>query len=146
MSDGEQDTRNKTEFLIADAAHQQAMNFLAGPARHLIDTKAKTDFTAKLNKIFNEAASMAYMLWTRRTDMRVYSLHDMGETLFDAESPYFEPDTLVRHDDHDDGLRGRPITMVVHPLLKAYGTDEAKDYDEGRVWAKGVVWLDSRKV
>ena len=34
--------------------------------------------------------------------------------------------------------------MFVHPLLEVAGTDEAKDYDQERVWAKGVVWLDSK--
>jgi len=77
--------------------------------------------------------------------MRCVFLHEMANPTFDAESPFFDPDSLVRYDDHEDGLRGRPVTIMVHPLLEVYGTEEAKDYDKGRVWAKGVVWLDSRK-
>jgi hypothetical protein len=29
--------------------------------------------------------------------------------------------------------------------LQLYGTNDAKDYDRGSVWAPAEVWLDSRK-
>jgi hypothetical protein len=51
----------------------------------------------------------------------------------------------VRYDDHADHLFGRPFTVVVRPIMKAFGTEEGEGYDQkGRVWAKAVVWLDSR--
>ena len=144
-SDAEKQMRSRTEGLIAQIADRQASNFLTGPARHLIDNETKTDLTNKLKKIYKEAASVSYMLWTRRTEMRCFTLHEMNHPAFDAESPYFNPDSLVRYDEHEDQLKDKLITVMVHPLLQVYGTDEAKDYHKGRVWAKGVVWLDSRK-
>jgi hypothetical protein len=144
-SDAEKQMRSLTEGLIAQIANLQACNFLTGPARHLIDNETKTDFMNKLKEIYKEAASVSYMLWTRRTEMRCFTLDEVGHLAFDAESPHFEPDNLVRYDEHEDQLKDKPITVMVHPLLQVYGTDEAIDYHRGRVWAKGVVWLDSRK-
>jgi hypothetical protein len=145
-SDSEPDKRmrNTTKSKIAKVADQKASDFLAGPAKHLIDPNSNPDLQAKLFKIFNDTASMAYELWMRRTYMECLTLDDMDRPLFDSESRCLDPDSLVRYDDHEDELRGRPITMIVHPILVVYGTDEAKEYDNVRVWTKGVVWLDSR--
>ena len=78
--------------------------------------------------------------------MRCSTLRDIEQPGFDAESLFFDPDTLMRHEDHGNQLKDRPITVLVHPLLEVAGTDETKDYDQGRVWVKGVVWLDSKLV
>lgn len=143
MSDGEKDLRSRTLAAIARVAQQQATSFLAGPASILVEKSPNSEAIHKLNKIYDAAAIQSYMLWTRRTEMRCYTLRDM-QLDFDAESRLFDPDTLVKYDDHEDHLKGRPITVLVHPLLEVAGTDEAKDYDRARVWVKGVVWLDSK--
>ena len=70
-------------------------------------------------------------------------MKEMGRPVFDLDSEGMEPHGLVRYDEHEDNLHGKPISVVVHPLLKAFGTDEAKNYDKSRVWAPAVVWLDS---
>jgi hypothetical protein len=144
ISDGEKQLRHKTEEFIGRVAQQQASAFLASPASFLVENATAPDVIYKLNKIYDEAARQSYMLWTRRTEMRCRTLRDIGQPVFDAESPYFDPDSLMRHEDHEDQLKDRPVTVLVHPLLFVGGTDEAKDYDQERVWAKGIVWLDSR--
>ncbi|PMD38633.1 hypothetical protein L207DRAFT_429984 [Hyaloscypha variabilis F] len=144
-ADAEKQLRCTTEDSIAQAAGRQASAFLASPARYLIEDNANTVLTNKFSKIYSDAAKLSYMLWTRRTQMRCFTLHEIKHLAFDHESPYFDPDNLVRFEDHEDHLKGKTVTVIVHPLLKVYGTDEAKDYDQGRVWAKGVVWLDSKK-
>ncbi|CZR67408.1 uncharacterized protein PAC_17307 [Phialocephala subalpina] len=143
-SDAEKQLRRTTEDSIAQAADRHASDFLASAASHLIENKAQTDFTNKLKKIYSDAARLSYMLWTRRTEMRCFTLHEIENLAFDAESPYFDPDSLLRFDDYEDHLKGKRVTVMVHPLLKVYGTDEAKAYDQERVWAKGVVWLNSK--
>jgi hypothetical protein len=143
-SGAEKQLRRTTEDSIAQAADRQVLAFLTSPASYLIENKAKTDFRSKLKKIYSDAARLSYMLWTRRTQMRCFTLREIKYLAFDAESPYFDPDSLVRYDDHEDHLKGKMVTVIVHPLLKVYGTDEAKDYDQDRVWAKGVVWVDSK--
>jgi hypothetical protein len=144
-ADAENRLRFMTEDSIAQAAGRQASAFLASPARYLIQDNASTVLINKFNKIYSDAARLSYMLWTRRTQMRCFTLHEIKHLAFDHESPNFDPDNLVRFEDHEDHLRGKKVTVIVHPLLKVYGTDEAKDYEQGRVWAKGVVWLDSKK-
>jgi hypothetical protein len=144
-ADAEKQLRRTTEDSIAQAAGRQASAFLASPARYLIEDNANTVLTNKFNKIYSDAAKLSYTLWTRRTQMRCFTLHEIKHLAFDHESPDFDPDNLVRFEDHEDHLKGKTVTVIVHPLLKVYGTDEAKDYDQGRVWAKGVVWLDSKK-
>lgn len=143
-SDAEKQLRSTTEELISKLAARQSSAFLTSPACYLIDQKTKNDFKNKLHKIYNEAARLSYMLWTRRTEMRCFTLHELKNLSFDAESPELDPDALVRFEDHKDHLKDRQVTVMVHPLLKVYGNDEAKDYDQGRVWSKGVVWLDSK--
>ncbi|KAF8859479.1 hypothetical protein BDZ45DRAFT_589763 [Acephala macrosclerotiorum] len=144
ISDGEKKLHHTTDEDIARVAQQQATAFLTGPASFLVENNTNSDVAHKLKKIYHEAARQSYMLWTRRTEMRCFTLRDIEQLRFDAESPLFDPDNLMRHEDHEDQLKDRPVTVLVHPLLEVAGTDEAKDYGQQRVWAKGVVWLDSK--
>jgi hypothetical protein len=130
---------------ITNVGREQAEGFMASPACFLIETKTKSDFAAKISKLYQEAASQSYKLWTRRTEMRCYTLRDMNPLRFDGESKFFQPDTLMKYDDHQDQLKGNLVTILVHPLVQVAGTDEAKDFDQMRVWAKGIVWLDGKK-
>ncbi|PMD15698.1 hypothetical protein NA56DRAFT_581595 [Hyaloscypha hepaticicola] len=143
-SEGERKLHHDTEKIIARVAQEQAMAFLASPASFLIENSTKPVVVQKLKKIYDEAAKHSYMLWTRRTELKCYTLRNLDQPDFDAESPLFDPDALVRYEDHEDELKDRPVTVMVHPLVQVAGTDEAKDYDKERVWAEGVVWLDSK--
>ena len=142
-SDAEKEMRINTERLIMRIGEQQASCFLAGPAQYLIKSEAKTDFTSKLKKIFNEAASISYLLSTQRTVMRCRSLHDLAPFTFNGDCPQYTPDNLVRYEGQEERLKGSTVTLMVHPLLEVYGTDEAEDYSKSRVWAPGVVWFDN---
>jgi hypothetical protein len=143
-SEGETKLHHDTEKIIARVAQEQAMAFLASPASFLIGNSTEPVVLQELKKIYDEAAKHSYMLWTRRTELRCYTLRNLEQQEFDAESPFFDPDALVRYEDHEDELKDRPVTVMVHPLVKVAGTDEAKYYDQERIWAKGVVWLDSK--
>lgn len=144
ISEGERKLHHKIEEALARVAQQRATVFLTGPASFLIEKNTKSDVTPKLQNIYNEAVKQSYMLWTRRTEMKCSTLRDIEQPGFDVESPFFDPDNLMRPEDHADQLKDRPITVLVHPLLEVAGTDEAIDYDQKRVWAKGVVWLDGK--
>jgi hypothetical protein len=143
-SNGEKELHNRTQEMITTVADQRVFEFLQGPARYMISDKAEANCDDKLRAIYREAASVSYMLWTRRTMLRCWALEDMGRPLFQPDSKELVPHSSVNFEDHEDQLEGRPITILVHPLLKAYGTDDAKDYDRERVWAPAEVWLDSR--
>jgi protein-tyrosine-phosphatase len=141
-TDGEKGLHQWTEGMIAKVAELHASRFAASSARYLIDTN--TANIKKLNSIYQEAASVSYMLWTRKTAMRLVTLSDMGSPNFDVDDSRLKPHTMVHPDDHDDKLKGRQITLIVHPLLRVYGTDEGRDYDNARVWVPAEVWFDTR--
>lgn len=134
----------QTEQMILDAANQQASKFLEGAALHLINEEARADARDKLKAIYQEAAIMSYKLWTRRTSLRCTTLNDLHHPTFDPDSKYMIAHSSVGYEDHADQLKGRPISIIVHPCLIAFGTDDGKDYDQQRVWARAEVWLDSR--
>lgn len=77
--------------------------------------------------------------------MRCYTLKHLGRLAFNPESKDLIPHSSVKFEQFEDLLEGRPISLIVHPLLQLYGTNDAKDYDRGSVWAPAEVWLDSRK-
>jgi hypothetical protein len=141
-TDGEKGLHQWTEEMTAKVAELHASHFAASSARHLIDTK--TANIKKLNAIYQEAASVAYMLWTRKTAMKLVTLSDMESPTFDVDNSNLKPHTMVHPDDHDDKLKGRQITLIVHPLLQVYGTDGGRDYDNMRVWIPAEVWFDTR--
>jgi hypothetical protein len=131
--------------LISKVANLQAAHFLEGPARHLIRDDTKANSGSKLQSIYQTAANISYMMWTRRATMRCYTLKHLGRLAFNPESKDLIPHSSVKFEQFEDLLEGRPISLIVHPLLQLYGTNDAKDYDRGSVWAPAEVWLDSRK-
>jgi hypothetical protein len=134
-----------TEKIIADVSQNQASNFMNSAAQYLLDVNSNNEERRKwLNDIYQEAATLSYRLWTQKTTLRCMTLRDMEHQTFDAESEYLKPHPLVRYDEHEDQLKGKPITLMVHPLLQVFGTDDGKSYDSGRIWASGEVWLDSK--
>jgi len=78
-------------------------------------------------------------------NQRLETLRHLHQPTFDPESKDLIPHSSVKFDQFEDQLEGRPITLIVHPLLQLYGTNDAKNYDQGSVWAPAEVWLDSRK-
>ncbi|RDL35848.1 Uncharacterized protein BP5553_06460 [Venustampulla echinocandica] len=131
-TDGEKGLHERTKGMIAKVAELHASRFAASSARYLIDTNKAN--AKKLSSIYQEAASVSYMLWTRKTAMRLVTLSDMGSPTFNVDNSRLKPHTMVHPDDHDDQLKGRQITLIVHPLLQVCGTDEGRDYDNARVW------------
>jgi hypothetical protein len=118
---------------------------LNGAARHLFDFDSNDEEKKKeLQAIYQQAGTLSYRLWTQRTNLRCTTLREMGRQTFDADNEYLTPHSLVRYDDHENQLKGKPITLIVHPLIEALGTSEGKDYGSRRIWACAEVWLDSR--
>jgi hypothetical protein len=138
--------RNKTDCQIASAALLQAKSFLSGPARHIIQNKVNFESALgqQLVSIYQEAANTSYKLWIQRATFKCTTLPDLPP-LFNAENECLKPHSLVHPDDHEDRLLGRPITVVVQPLLQAYGYNDAECYDDASVLAPAVVWFDSKK-
>ncbi|PQE23298.1 hypothetical protein CJF30_00010804 [Rutstroemia sp. NJR-2017a BBW] len=135
----------RTNEQIASAALLQAKNFLSGPARHIIQTDLNLEcgLEERLIHIYKEAADIAYKLWTQRITIKCSTLQDLP--IFDPENVCLELHSSVHVEEHKDQLLGRPIEVVIYPLLQAYGNADAENYDAGRVLTPAMVWLDSRK-
>ena len=124
-----------------------ASSFLYGPARHLLDPSNREEgMKAALSEIYVDAGKLSYRLWTQRTTIKIWTLKDMGPRGFDADNQYLKPHPSVKYDEHDDQLKGKLITLIVHPLVEAFGKDDGKDYnyDKSRIWASAEVWLNSK--
>jgi hypothetical protein len=141
-TDGEKGLHQWTKGMIAQVAELHASRFAASSVRYLIDIN--TANIKKLNSIYQEAASLSYILWTRKTAMRLITLSDLGSPTFDVDDSRFKAHTMVHPDDYDDKLKGRQITLIIQPLLQVYGTDEGRDYDNARVWVPAEVWFDTK--
>ncbi|KAG4435320.1 hypothetical protein IFR05_009209 [Cadophora sp. M221] len=141
--DEERVMRSWTESRIAEVSSQAASRFAAGPARHFmaVDAGDRTNYRTKLESIYQEAATISVNLWTRRTFMKCTTLEEMRSPIFDPDSPHLVAHSIIHPDDHEGRLKGQPISVIVHPLLEVLGTDEAKDYDQARVWATAEVWF-----
>jgi hypothetical protein len=140
--------RSFTQEKIAEVSKARAIHFITTSARHLVssesDTSLFSDKVEGLIAIYQEAATLSYELGTQKTALKCSTLSDMGGLTFDPKSPRQVPHSLVQHDeDHDDHLIGKPITVIVHPLLEVYGTCEGEDYEKGRVLIPAEVWLEN---
>jgi len=133
---------------MRDIAKARALSFLAGFNLVFIEffTTQEETITCQenLEAIYFQAAQVAYNLWTRRQTFKVTTLADMGPVTFDADNALMEPHPSVRVDDHQRRLKGRPVTLIMHPLLEVIGTEEGEGFDqEPRVLMPAEVWLDS---
>ncbi len=145
---GEKGVKQETEARRQQVCTRHARSFWEGPARHLWsldhthgDDAASSDQLKRLDGIFQAAGSLSYQLWTQRTYFRCHGLKDLEDQSFSIDSAALELHPLVHLDEAPTRLDGHPIVMVVNPFVQVYGTDEAEDYHQSRVWAKAVVWL-----
>ncbi|KAM0141125.1 hypothetical protein ACHAO1_001901 [Botrytis cinerea] len=142
-SEGGKNLHRMTETQIDMAANRQALNFLGGAAQYLISNEGREIIADNLRVIYREAASISYMLWTRRTALKIYVLENMINMRFSSDNKYMVPHSSVKYEDHEEQLKGRALSIIVHPCLVVSGTDDGKDYEQRRVWAPAEVWLDS---
>jgi hypothetical protein len=131
--------------LISNAANLQVIHFLEGPARHLMREEAKAKFGSRIRILYQTAAKISFEMWMGKPTLRCHNLRLLGQRAFDPDDKDFIPNSLIRYENFEDQLKGKPISLILHPLLEVYGTNDAKDHDHGSVWVPGEVWLDSRK-
>jgi len=95
-----------------------------------------------LTAIFRIAAGLSTDLWTQK---RRYELYPMQKL-----PPIYENnnDTLAAHplhngqlDEDSKAFHRKPILLVTHPALLAYGDSTGTEYSVPRVLKKAVVWM-----
>ncbi|TGO13105.1 hypothetical protein BTUL_0076g00050 [Botrytis tulipae] len=129
--------RLKIPPLLNNRANIQAENFFKSPARcFFVETP---ELTASLQKIYQQAAGLAYHLWTRRSMLKIVTRKDLN-SFFHIEDRQMALHTSVQ-EDVENILTGQPISLVLYPGVVAYGLDECVDYETPRPWMPAKVWL-----
>ncbi|KAI9640181.1 hypothetical protein NHQ30_011418 [Ciborinia camelliae] len=83
------------------------------------------EIISRLRNIYRTAADFSYYLWTRRMFLKVTTLKDLKKAFDNTEK------TMIHHSIdkfHKGEFVGQPITLVLHPLIQDWGTEETKDY------------------
>ncbi|KAF7913541.1 hypothetical protein EAE99_010567 [Botrytis elliptica] len=129
--------RLKIPPLLNDRANVQAESFFNSPARCFF---VKTpELTARLRKIYQQAAGLAYHLWTRRSMLKIVTRKDLN-TFFDIDDNQMSLHVSVQ-EDIENKLTGEPISLVLYPGVVAYGLDNCVEYEIPRPWMPAKVWL-----
>jgi hypothetical protein len=110
----------------------------------LLDPEMDGQDKRRLLDIVIEFGSFALKLWSQKSVISIYGLRHFSEKAFSVSSAEMEAARAVRLEESDSGLDGRPIPVVVQPLIVAYGTPEGKDYEKRKIWSKAVVWVSSK--
>ena len=145
--------RDFTQNMIDKVSKARAFYFITTPAGYLFrsDTTAPAFAFSKdmkrLISYYKTAATLSYELWAQRRIVKCSTLSNLSGLTYDRDSPKQElHSSVVGFDEVDEHLMGKPITLIVHPLLEVYGQrDEPEGYEEGIVVFPAVVWLENPK-
>ena len=145
--------RDFTQNMIEKVAKARAFYFMTTPASYLFrsdTTDPAFAFSKEMKRLisyYQRAATLSYELWTHRRILKCSTLRDLGGLTYDRDNPKQElHSSVLGFYDVDEHLMGKPISLIVHPLLEVYGyRDELKGYEEGRVVFPAVVWLENPK-
>ena len=100
---------------------------------------------AELRGLFERAGNLACQLHGQHVKIRVLlSPQEFGN--FHVNSKIMEAHTTMDIEEDDHSWDGKPIDLVMHPGLLAYGNESGENYDQFKVWSKAVVWMQKRPV
>jgi hypothetical protein len=94
--------------------------------------------------IVGDFGLFALQLWSQKSFVVSSGLKYFSELVFLVNSDEMEAARAVKLEERDTGLDGRPIPVVVQPLIVAFGTPEVKDYQKRKIWSKAVAWVSNR--
>ncbi|KAF7862487.1 hypothetical protein EAF04_007360 [Stromatinia cepivora] len=144
----------QVEKLIHKAAIIAAKEFARSPARHIIDEKSGT--FKRLEDVYIQAAELSYRLGTQKQYMKLSTgsvflsrpFRKAGDGRTNERLHGDHRKMNIHHSCEDDGEENQPISMVVYPLIEAFGSaptgpgDIWKYFHEPRIWSKLEVRLD----
>jgi hypothetical protein len=93
----------------------------------------------ELQRLYQSAEELSLSLWSQRTSMECKGLEAL---------PVFNDNGTMRAhrlhqlDEDDDRLNGKNVLVVIQPLVVAYGTEDAEDYDKEKTWARAIVLIE----
>ncbi|KAK2875389.1 hypothetical protein FQN49_001638 [Arthroderma sp. PD_2] len=93
----------------------------------------------KLLSLLMTASKLSGRLWSQKTYMDcIY----FGKSGFKVNSPYICAHRLQKLDADDTRLDGHALLATIQPAIIAYGDCDGENYDERKVWLKGIVFVE----
>jgi hypothetical protein len=97
-----------------------------------------------LLEIISRFGEFALQLWVQKTEIKFEDLTYFRHKKFEVNSQEMAAARIVQLETNDTRLDGRPIPMVVQPLIVALRNSNNKKPEKQKIWAKGVVWLSDK--
>ena len=91
--------------------------------------------------VYRTFGNFALQLWSQKYDILYRSLPWFQDWVFMSSAQEMIAARAVKLDDQDRSLDGRPIALVLQPLIQGFGTPDGKEYRKAKVWSKAVVWI-----
>lgn len=136
------------------AACTEMMSWFLGRYHALLivqeDQEAKMR-KSQLQSIFEAAMGLSTSLATQNPELRVCFLAQMSGTCFSLDHPQLrahramglkeEIDAQYGLDPKKIGIDGRPIDMVIEPMVVRIGDEEGENYEIEKILKKAEIWM-----
>lgn len=131
--------------LIEDALHEMSIRLankvLSGPLHVLLAGEFHvTKRTEDLRALIYAAGQLAFRLWSQRTFITSWGLDQLE--IFSSGDGFMSAHRLHRLEEDDNKLDDGKIVILTHPLVLAWGDENAENYDQHKVWAKAVACVE----
>ena len=141
-------SKSSAQPLIEDALHEMgirlAKQILSGPLQAFLKPLAKGSHVTKrmedLRALIYAAGQLAFRLWSQRTFITCWDLHKLE--IFSSGDGFMSAHRLHRLEEDDVKLDDGKIVILTHPLVLAWGDENAENYDQHKVWAKAVACVE----
>jgi hypothetical protein len=110
----------------------------------LMKKQAREDNKEWLVEILTNFGEFAVQLWSLEAHIQLEGLEHFRTRRFQANAADLVAARGVGLDTNDPRLNGRPICMVVQPLIFAYRMAGDKELGKKKIWAKAVVWVSNK--
>lgn len=93
----------------------------------------------ELMAIIGSFGDLAIELWSQKSNIKCQYLDTFEHIPYQHADKRMEIARAVGIETGDAKLDGRPIPVLVQPLILGCGTHDGKDYDKHRTWSRAVV-------
>lgn len=147
-SDGERTNRQSVADRTLKAKEKACLSLSCEFYQHVSSLLAvqagatENEARANLQKLFIKAAGIASSLWAQNRHFIVVTMEDLPR-LFHHSSQRMQAHPMHNSllDDNPGCLDSKPIVLVTHPALLAYGNGDGSGHRICRILAKATVWM-----
>ena len=97
-----------------------------------------------LTKLFEDFARLAIKLWKARTSIRISGMSELADSPFQVGSSKMDGQQAVVSA-LGQRLNGRPIGVVMRPLITSESVTRDGQPQQPVVWLKALVWVSSQE-